>query len=266
MKKIFTLLVCMLFVSTAMFAQDKKMKFGLKIAPFLNSYKSDNEKDLTGAGSRFSFMWGGTAEINLGDNAAIVTGIDVAYTGGKIDYLDSVGYVIYDEEVVEINKDGTAKEPLDSAQMAQSSAYLLTNRSVKGNYINLPFHLKFKTNEINYLTYFGQIGLNTMINTNGSTDDEVNNLLNGGAASQTDLAIDKELQPVTFALHVQAGAEYNLSGSTSVVFGLFYNNGFSNVIKGNSSHLVNLEATGDGGAFEQKVVDRSFGISVGILF
>lgn len=268
MKKLFTLLVFTLFVSSALFAQDKKMKFGLKIAPYLNSYKSESEKDITSNGAKGSFMWGGAAELNLGDNAAIVLGVDVAYSGGKINYLDSVGYALYDDEIVEVNSDGSVKEPLDSLALTKTSFYHMNSRSVKANYVNLPFHLKFKTNEIGYLTYFGQFGLNTMINTNALAEDD-SNLLNSPTVTSvpTDIDVSKEVQPITFALHIQLGAEYNLSGSTSLVVGLFYNNGFSNVLKKTSSHLVEDNASlTQLPAYQQKVYDRSFGLAIGIMF
>lgn len=262
MKNIFTLLVFTLFITSAVFAQDKKMKFGLRVSPYLNSYKPDNAKDIAKDGAKGSFSWGGAAEFNLGENAAIVTGLDVVYSGGKYSYLDTVGYFFRDDEIIEVNKDGSFDPALDSAAMANLNVYKLNSRSVKANYINIPFHLKFKTNEIGYLTYFGQFGLNTAINTNALADDDLTDLTTGNNASQEDLNIDSELQPLTFALHVQIGAEYNLSGSTSLVFGLFFNNGFSNVIKGTSSHLLGT----NGAAYDQKVYDRGFGLSVGIMF
>jgi hypothetical protein len=262
MKKIFTLLVLTVFVATATYGQDKKMKFGLRVAPYLNSYKPDNAKDISKDGTKGSFSWGGAAEFNLGENASIVTGLDVVYSGGKYAYLDTVGYFFRDDEIIEVDKDGNFDPPLDSTALASLNVYKLNSRSVKANYINIPFHLKFKTNEIGYLTYFGQFGINTAFNTNALADDDLTDLNTGNGTSQSELDVDSELQPITFALHVQIGAEYNLSGSTSLVFGLFFNNGFSNIIKGKSAHLLGV----DGLPYEQKVYDRGFGLSVGIMF
>jgi hypothetical protein len=264
MKSIFTLLVLTVFVATATYGQDKNMKFGLRVAPFLNTYKPDNAKDIETAGAKGSFSWGAAAEFNLGENASIVTGLDVIYSGGKYSYLDTVGYFFHDDEIIEVDKDGAFDPAItDSTTLANLNVYKLNTRSVKANYINIPFHLKFKTNEIGYLTYFGQFGLNTAFNTNALSTDAVTDLDHPEDNYELqELDVDSELQPITFALHVQIGAEYNLSGSTSLVFGLFFNNGFSNIIKGKSAHLLGV----DGLPYEQKVYDRGFGLSVGIMF
>ena len=63
-------------------------------------------------------------------------------------------------------------------------------------------------------------------------------------------------------LNIGAGAEWNLSGNTSLVFGVTYNLGFSNVLKGESKFLLNTKNE----AFKQKATSQNILITVGVLF
>lgn len=261
MKKIFALLALTLFVAANSNAQDKAVKFGLKVSPGLNIYTPDDEKSLAKDGSILNFAWGGAVEFNLGDNAAIVTGLEVLTTGGKIAFLDSALYGVYDSEMIEVNKDGSISS--DTSGFGNQIAYYkLNSRRYKANYVHLPFAIKAKTNEIGYLTYFGQFGINTAINTKGRSDDKSSEIF-GNNIELNDMNIDNEVEAVKFVLQVGGGAEYNLSGSTSMVFSIHYNHGFTNVLKGKSKHLVNANGTA---AFDQKVFERGATLSIGILF
>lgn len=261
MKKIFTLAIAFTLASTSLFGQDKKMKFGLQIAPALNWYQPDNTRELENAGTNFNFAWGGVVEFGLGDNAAFVSGLSVTYDGGKLNYLDTAYYSIADDELLQIESNGMLSNPADTALTA--SVYKLNTRTFSGNYITVPLAIKAKTNEIGYLTYFGQFGLNLNINTRGRADDDVTEVTTNNGANQADLDIDNELQPFKADLMVGIGAEYNLSGSTSAVFGIHYRNGFMNVLKNDSRHLLNADGSA---AFEQKILDRGLVFSLGILF
>ncbi len=259
MKKICTFLALVSFGVNTGSAQDKAIKFGLKITPGVNIYIPDDPKDMAKDGGVLNFAWGGAVEFSLGENVAIVTGLEVLTSGGKIQYLDTAGYAFSDGDVLEINKDGSFTDDISGLSL---NYYLLNTRRFRANYVNLPVALKAKTNEIGYLTYFGQFGLTTSINTRGRANDNITDMATGNTLDQSDLSIDNEVAPVKFVLNVGGGAEYNLSGSTSLVLSAHYNHGFTNVIKGTSKHLIDK----NGAAFEQKVFERGFSLSAGILF
>lgn len=89
---------------------------------------------------------------------------------------------------------------------------------VMTQYVEIPLTLKLKTNEIGYLTYFGKFGLGTGVNIKAR--QRVN-----------DVEIDykSETQPLRLALIVGIGTEFNIAGNTSLIFGLDFNNGFTNI-------------------------------------
>lgn len=109
-------------------------------------------------------------------------------------------------------------------------------RQIRTSYVEIPVSLKLKTNEIGYLTYFGKFGLAPSIATSSRYETE------GGSRGKFDYTTG-----VRMGLLIGIGAEYNLSGNTSLMFGLDFNNGFTNIytrkagydLKGNRFNSIN---------------------------
>ena len=250
MKKILSIAIGLLFISNIS-AQDeeKDIRFGLSAAPSVNWYKTD-ETTLERDGVGIGFQWGLDLEFKINDIASFYTGLKLTNDFGSLAFreIDSVGYRVNEQDV-----------------FVTDSTYdfnILLSRTYKASYVTLPIGVKMKTKEIGYLTYFGQFGLNTSIRTGVKAKDEIKANLTT-TAEKSKLNIDKDMQLFRFQLSVGGGAEYNLSGSTSLVFGINYNLGFSNVLKKNSKQLNNY-ATGD--AAIQSATANNVMLTVGILF
>jgi hypothetical protein len=273
MKKILTLLF-VAFAAKAALAQDvdKSFRFGLRGSPSLNWYKPDDKKKFESDGVRMKFGYGLMTEIRLSKVASIATGIGFDYDGGKIDFLNdtATGYYVKNNEFVEIEE--IEKSMNDTNFMKDVAVYYLKQRSYNANYITIPLTLKMKTKEIGMLTYYGQFGMNASFRTKSRVDDEytsigntpANSSYNGKEMDNTD-----DMNLFRFALNVGGGAEYNLSGTTSLVFGLNFYNGFSNVLKKNSRYLQDISTLDNMLKFvplEQKATANAFALTVGILF
>ena len=263
MKKILLFLLTILSVSTS-FSQDgndlKRFRFGLKIAPSFDWYSVDNKKKFESEGARAKFGWGFTCEYNLSNNASLISGLEITYSGGKISFSDTSIYNFnsVEEEIVLLNKDGQIKDPADTVNLVQNR---LLTRTYNGSYVTLPLAIKMKTNEIGMFTYYGIFGFTAALKTRGKADDEIigsNNLL----STVPSLNVNKELQPIMIALNIGAGLEFNFSGTTSLFAGVSYNNGFSNVVKKTSTHL--LESSGT--VVKQRFLARGISIHIGFLF
>jgi hypothetical protein len=64
-----------------------------------------------------------------------------------------------------------------------------------------------------------------------------------------------------------AGAEWNLSGSTSLTFGINYLLGFLNVADPKSDFLrKQIVGTADGEKLKQNLKSNSIGLTIGVLF
>ena len=280
MKKIITalMIVALGFNSIAQ-GNEKDFRFGLKIEPSFNWLKPDNAKDFTNGGLQLGFGVGAITDFKLAENIWLSTGFSLDFSGVKLNYLDNgndrdtTGYYVYDDAIVEISD----MEGVDSARYADYLFYQLDKRAYKVNYVNIPMMLKMKTNEIGYLTYYGQFGLLTSIMTKARSTDDVT--LSNTSSSLEDLNIDSEVSLIKASLSIGGGLEYAISESTSAFVTVAYNYGFTSITKKESKHVVDfdesdvLDASGSlldnptfNGYTPQKNIPHAVRLTVGILF
>ncbi len=198
MKKVSAIL-CVLALATATAqAQDKSVRFGIKVAPNFGWINPDT-KELKNDGARFGYTFGlmGDFMIGANQNYAFATGLFLNNVEGKSTY------------------------PSDKQNLITESKY---------QYIELPLTLKLKTNEIGYMTYYGQIGFGTAFNIRAKSDFDTFNE-RGEIVRVTDEDIMDNTQLFKASLIVGAGLEFNFSGNTSAMIGVTYNNGFTNINK-----------------------------------
>jgi len=280
MKKIITaVIIVVLGFNVNAQGNEKDFRFGLKIEPSFNWLKPDNAKDFTNGGLQLGFGVGAITDFKLAENIWLSTGFSLDFSGAKLNYLDNgndrdtTGYYVYDDAIVEISD----MEGVDSARYADYLFYQLNKRAYKVNYVNIPMMLKMKTNEIGYLTYYGQFGLLTSIMTKARSTDDVT--LSGTASSLEDLNIDSEVSLMKASLSIGGGFEYAISESTSAFVTVAYNYGFTSITKKESKHVVDfdesdvLDAAGSlvdnptfNGYTPQKNIPHAVRLTVGILF
>ncbi|HIA05521.1 MAG TPA: PorT family protein [Flavobacteriales bacterium] len=208
------------------FAQDKKVGFGLQATPALCWLKPDGSKSLSRDGSKVGFGYGLVFDFRFGENYSLSTGMNVVSSKSQIRYLevDTLG-IQYTHGGVE------------------DTLYPPFGVTYSVNYIELPIHLMLKTNEIGYMTYFGQFGLATQIKTKAKGDAT-------GVESWVDREdVGDEVKVFNMGLSIGAGFEYSLGGDTKLLVALVYNNGFSDVLKSNDL-----------------VTAKSLGLRLGIMF
>ena len=135
-------------------------------------------------------------------NYAFSTGINILNAGGRL-----------------ISSDTTYMK------LNNLSAKVLPGNPVvyKIQYLSVPIGLKFKSNQIGYITFFSDIGIDPKVIIGGKADIPSLKIKGEGA-------ID-ELNTFNLSYHILTGIEYSLGGSTAVVFGLGYDNNFLDVTK-----------------------------------
>lgn len=214
MKKI--IFFSILMISTlAVVAQDESnVHFGLKAAPSFAWLRTDS-KNFSTNGSKFGFSYGLMTEFNFTKRYAFATGIDVAYRGGKLKSIVT-----------------------DSMTTTIEQAMTL-------QYVELPLTLKLKTNEIGYLTYYLQIGVSPGVNIRSKADVKTSTQYNGTTTSASEDGIDikKDINSFNLSMIIGGGVEYTLSGSTTLLLGVQFNNGFMDIadgddLKANSNYLA----------------------------
>ena len=229
----------------------KNVRFGLKTAGMLTWYKPDNAKKFENNGVSAKGCYGLMLEFRLNKVASIATGFQVDYFGGKLNMLDSNYYFL--------SKDSEFLKFADST--TGTTRYILNSRKYNTTYVTLPFSLKFKTPEIGTMTYFGQFGINASVKAKCRVDDDINNtkwigndkIKTEGGATQTDLDNTSDMNL------------FMLAGSTSILLGLNWYNGFSNVLKSDSKYLFG-SPNNNNAAVKQDAKASAIALTVGILF
>ena len=279
MKGISILLVAVLFAVQG-FSQDfKKFKFGFKVDPNI-SWMSPEAADLVSEGVLLRGSFGVNADIMFSERYALGTGFSIMGGGGQLSFFDNEDRI------------GDAGE---------SNFIVKRNRKYKLKYVEIPLTLKLRTDEIGYITYWGQFGLGLGFATKAIADDNIKffselvedademgfSWIDSGSAISTlakedeeEMGVDisGEMLPIRASLIIGAGIDYSLSGNTSLMFGIAYNNGLTNVFKskikaieinddGNPSYGT---GSGEGGRlyneFKMKSITNSFVVTAGILF
>lgn len=197
MKKI-VLLITGLFILniTVIKAQQQTRRFSIFADPQLSWFSSDTKK-FKSDGAILGFNIGFTADKYFAERYAFSTGLSINNVGGNLKYVE----------------DGYKLETRDSTYDISAGSSI----KLKAQYLSIPIGLKFKTNEIGYLTYTAQVGVSGHIRLKGAAWDETRN-------------IDKETATKQFNLlfasyHVGAGIEYSLGGSSSIQAGIIYSGG-----------------------------------------
>ena len=215
MKRVIILLCLIFSASSFTFAQ--KFHFGLKAAPGLAWLKSDT-KGVDGNGSKVGFSYGIVTEFafNAAENYAFATGLEVAYRGGKI-----------------------SSSTIDTATLKEISV----KEKINLQYIEIPFTLKMKTNEIGAVKYFGQVGVAPAINIKSQIKTTI-----GSTTVEDDFKDGTNSFNMSFVIAL--GMEYNLVGTTSGFVSVGFNNGLLDITK----------------AKGEKVISNLLSLNVGVLF
>ncbi|MGE0562107.1 MAG: porin family protein [Flavobacteriales bacterium] len=187
----------------------RSFRLGLHFSPnvsWLGLNTAGYEKD----GARIGFAYGISTEFFLAKNYLFSTGFSINNIGGNLKYEG-----VYDNAGV-----------VSASEIKQN---------IKINYIDIPLTLKLRTNEIGYMTYYGNFGFVAGIRYNSKTDYEYLDL---NSIKKTDVDNTSNISLFNMNLIVGGGAEYNLSGNTNIMFGVTYHNGFVNVMK-DKAHQLN---------------------------
>lgn len=216
-------------------AAPKSWSLGFSVIPQI-SWAGAGDNTIQSGGGRGGFAYGLMAEYNFTSNYAFATGIYHKLIGAAVNYLtDSVAF--------------------NSIKNGNNPVYFSSGASViyKLQYVEIPVTIKLKTNQIGYFTYFGQLGVSPSVNISakGSLIDDGNNIL--VAVASTNFSSDVRL--FNLGILICAGAIYQLSGNTSLIASLQFNNGVIDFTNDVSNSTNNSRA-----------VLRSLGLNLGIGF
>jgi hypothetical protein len=213
MKRITILIGISLLFCHFAFSQVKPFRFGLKLAPNVGWISPDSE-DYEKDGSVPGFSWGFISDFTITENYSVGTGFNVSYLKGKMKYPYMMDIVV--------DGDTTLNVP-GSLQ-----------RQFNLQYIELPVTLKMKTNKFNALQVYGQIGFSLGFNVKAKAEDvfSYEDAEDNYMSENDEPEISDEITLLKGALVLGGGIEYYVDESTSIVVGVTFSNGLSNILKG----------------------------------
>jgi len=259
--------------------ESRKVKFGLYGQGSLCWLSPEEQKLYSRGDYGLGYGWGLDTEINFNNNTSLRTGLNFSTFKAGINYYDSDLALKHETFYL---LDATENfVSWDDGLLNDSNKYIfqLYNRKYTVNYVNIPFVLKLKTNEIGYLTYFGEFGATIGLKTKSTVEDD-SKLFTWDSTASTlsaleqsprpidNINIDKGTQTVRFGLTIGAGAEYSLSGNTALFFQLNWNYFiFNQLVSEEKEEFLRQEVST--GVFESvgvKSLPGNIVLSFGILF
>ena len=230
MNKIILILAAFTFSTTiqAQEAADQKFQAGLVIGYGLNNQKMGT-KLLEADGLGGDFTIGANVNISLTETIGFNTGAEFDFGTIKYKASETPVYYYYNDSELLTN------EAVDPSNLTEGQdLYRVETRKQKPVYITIPTMFIFRTNFIGYFRYFGKFGLrNSFLLSNKINDTGVNydfdlnpvaeELLgtteNGDNSNMT---AKNEMFFFKSAVGASGGAEWNFSGTTSLVFEFGY--------------------------------------------
>ena len=203
-------MILSLFAKTLV-AQSENRPFegALRITPIFMWTKAEVEDQAkytaVNDGLKVGFAYGIMGDFYFADNAAFSTELRIAHLGAAFTVTDM-----------------------------SASADTIKNHSLRTQYIELPLTLKMRTNEVGYMRFYGQFGLMPSIRLKAKED--VTTTYISSVTSATDLNANSRTNLIGLALVIGAGTTYNLGGTTSLLGGVSFHNGFTNMVKVDDYH------------------------------
>lgn len=177
----------------------QSISFGIHAEPVISWFSTNTIKSQNN-GARAGFNFGFTFNKYFSANYAFSTGLSILNAGGSL-------------------------TSTDTTKFSNLSSKILPGKPMiyKIQYLNLPIGLQFKSNQIGYITFFSNIGVDPK-------------LVIGGKADIPSLSVKgqdamDELGRFNLGYHILTGIEYSLGGSTAIVFGIGYENNFFDITK-----------------------------------
>ena len=202
-----TIIILLIFTPFISNAQ-QKIGFGIHADPVISWFLPDISK-IKNDGTRAGFNFGLTFNRYFTPNYSFSSGLSLLNAGGRL--------VCKDTTVMEF------KNLTSTVLPGEPVVY-------KIQYLAIPLGLKLQTNQIGYLTFYSDLGLDPKVVIGGKADIPSLDISGENAMN--------ELKMFNLSYHITAGIEYSVGGTTAMVLGLNFDNNFLDITKDNGDQPV----------------------------
>ena len=224
-----------MFVATSMLAgihaqeaAEKKVLAGLTLGTGLNF--NNPQTNFINSNTGFDFVAGMSLDWHFAKNIGLSTGIEFDFNRFKHEFgvngNDNPRFQYTDKEIVQRGKDATPN--------SGENTFVLTERRYRNIYLTIPTMLRFQTNYMGYLRYFGKFGVRNSFLLTTRADNKGFIIDPTGLPVEQMTDLDDMQNPGDLAIYkgsagLSIGAEWNFSGSTCIVGEIGYYYGFSEI-------------------------------------
>jgi hypothetical protein len=184
-------------------------RLGLTAHPTIGWVKPETGKS---NGVNLGFSYGLIGDFNFTENYSFSTGLTITSINGKSTEINPSPYY-------------------DAVAYPNPTAYDLKYML---QYVEIPLTLKLKTEKVGLVRWYGQFGLSNDFNIGAKQNVELN-----GKTIVDDVHNKKDINFYRAGLILGGGLEYDVARSTSVMVGLTFNNGFTDISDDKSRSVRN---------------------------
>lgn len=233
MKKIVAIAAFFMLLLGASHAQETDLRLGFQISPMFSTMGTDDNK-INPNGTNLGLKMGARGEIYFRENYAFLIGLGFAFNSG--------GTLLHENNFDPIWPNNEDLPP---------NAIWAGNVNLKYGvqYIEIPFGLKFRTNEFGYLRYYAELPVITL-----GFKSQARGAFKNSGINEEKIDIKKDVNGLALSWGLGGGVEYSISGSTSLIGGLSYQRLFTDVTKDHGS------------AVNSKGFINNFIIHLGVMF
>jgi len=213
MKRITTILIFS-FLSTGVWAQNFigqgfGFRLGLTATPTIGWIKPEQGKT---EGVGLGFSYGLMGDFNFAPNYSFSTALTITTINGKSTEVNVMPYQA-------------------TSSTTNPVSYDLKYRM---QYVELPLTIKLKTLKTDGKRWYGQFGLSNGFNISAKQD-----AIRNGAEVGDNVNVSDYSRFYRAGLIIGGGGEFDISGNTSILAGLTFNNGFTNIVKDGNREVKN---------------------------
>ncbi|RYD79958.1 MAG: PorT family protein [Sphingobacteriales bacterium] len=213
MKRISTVLI-LSFLSVSVWAQTFAgqgfgFRLGLTATPTIGWIKPEQGKT---EGVGLGFSYGLMGDFNFAPNYSFSTALTITTINGKSTEVNVLPYNLTSSNTNPVSYD----------------------LKYKLQYIELPLTVKLKTLKNNGTRWYGQFGLSNGFNISAKQDAKRNDFQAGDNQNISDYT-----RFYRAGLIIGGGGEFDISGNTSILAGVTFNNGFTNIVSGSGRDTKN---------------------------